>query len=97
MSNAAFVYQNTTGLEYIVLPLVSLASSVLQLLFHPSYYVAAGKAVDAGKGVDGVIGVSEISITVSLVEGPHAVNNNMVRTINLTDINERQQKIIYRK
>ncbi|MQF97060.1 MAG: hypothetical protein FI682_02285 [SAR202 cluster bacterium] len=45
--------------------------------------VAAGKAVDAGKGVDGGIGVSEISITVSLVEGPHAVNNNMVRTINL--------------
>jgi len=45
--------------------------------------VAAGKAVDAGKGVDGGIGESEVIITFSSVEGPHAVNNNMVRTINL--------------
>ena len=41
------------------------------------------KAVDAGKGVDGGIGESEVIITFSSVEGPHAVNNNMVRTINL--------------
>ena len=49
-SNVAGVYRNSTGLEYLLLPVTSLWSSVLKLLFHPSFYVAAGSA--AGETIE---------------------------------------------
>ena len=46
-SNADVVTTNTTGFDYLILPLISLGSGTLKLMFRPSFYRAAGKSAAA--------------------------------------------------